>query len=285
MVPIKASIPNITTVAFRLRKAAPLAKLLDEVRKWTESELTEVGFGGSVSWNLGNEHATVIGNEIVHLAQGVFNFNWLKNKSAFRTPNLQGFCRYLEAFCRPDGRLFDVRHCGFHKAYCNCKGERRQGWECESGAEFHSCDRTPFEASFYAYPEGPVMLTGWPVGADGRFDHQLYQLRKDAEQFGLLDKYHSDEEAVAHWRDDDWYLRLGAMRGIPGEILDQVVERMRERLREQLPITYPVMLADLSVVVYNDTLLNDLSIVHTIDEVIAHPELIGAIYSRAGYPA
>jgi hypothetical protein len=280
----KLPLPNMTMAAFLSGKPAALAELLEGVRNWTESELKAGGFTGCVTWNRCAVHATFMGNEVVQLPQGVFNFNWLNNRSRHRQPDLPGFCRHIKALCGSDGRLFEIRHAAFLKRYCKCERDRRRGWECESGAEFHSCDRTPFEASYYAYPAGPVMISGWPVQPDGSFGHRLYRLRKDAEEFGLLDKYHADGEK-AHWMDDDWYLRLGRVDGVPEGVVNRVVERVRDRLAARPPVTYPVALADLRVALYRNTLLTDLVSVHTFDEIIADPGVVERLYRQVGETA
>ena len=279
---ITAPVPNVTLVAFRKdSKPQALTELLKDVRTWTDSALASAGCPGSVEWHDG--HATVMGGEIVRLGQKMFNFNWLNNKTMLLEPDLAGFCKHIRESCQPDGQLFEIRHAGFTEAHCNCSGAAQQGWECESGAEFHSCDRTPHEASYYAVAGGPLMITGWSVGADGEFDNRLHQLRKAAEEFGLLDKYHTDEHEKTHWKDDDWYLRLGTIREVPSRVLARIVDQVRRRLSKRLPVTYPVKLNDLSVVVYKDTLLKELLSVSPIDDVIADPDLLPTLYRRIGH--
>ena len=282
---MEAPIPNVTLVAFRKGdKPQALTELWQDVQEWTDSAFASAGCAGGVDWHeAGTVHSTVLGGEIVRLGGKAFNLNWLNNKTTLMEPDLAGFCKHIKQTCHPDGQLFEIRHAGFAEAQCSCSGVAQQGWMCESGAEFHSCDRTPYEASCYAVAGGPLMITGWPVGANGEFDHSLHGIRVAGQGFGLLDKYHTDEDGKTHWADDDWYSRLGTVREVPQRVLARIVDEVRLRLSRRPQVTYPVRLEDLSVVVYKDTRLKELLSVHSIDNVIANPGLLPTLYGGIGH--
>jgi hypothetical protein len=161
-----------------------------------------------------------------------------------------------------DDRLFTIRFGGFQEAYCDCRPlpQAQDKWVCASSpAEFHSCDRTAYEGSFYAFSPGPAVLTGWPVGGSQQtrvFPHSLYGFRRATEEAGFLDKYHSDGKP--HWQDDDFFLRLGTFAGgLSKNYLGSIEDSVRRCLARRRPITIEVRVQDVSILLYESPSLDE----------------------------
>jgi len=201
-------------------------------------------------------HATMIAMEVDVKDGQLFNRWAKKNRGGQeRVVDTRRLKEIVRGFVQGD-RLFTVRFGGFREAYCNCKADPqdRSGWACPSGsAHFHSCDRSTYEGSFYAFSPGPVVVTGWPVGGPEdleTFPHTLYSLRAAVEEAGFCDKYHSDGKA--HWKDDDCYIRLGTFAPrISGHELRSIERGVRNYLSTRDPITVDVDVADVSILLYD----------------------------------
>jgi hypothetical protein len=210
-------------------------------------------------------HATLIGLEADVVGGQLFGHWFNQNRSGTR--RAIDFSRLLELLRRLARRrpIFTVRFGGFRKAYCTCLGKSAEGWACPTGGgEFHSCDRSAYEGSFYAVAPGPAILTGWPVRrreALHDFPHSLYDFRRAAESAGFLDKYHGDE--APHWMDDDCYIKLGWFRKSLRN-LDRVEHKMREYLRGIEPVTVDMTAANVSIVSYRDPSLRRGAIVRRV---------------------
>lgn len=209
---------------------------------------------------------------------------WLaRNRNgARRVVDIDRFVNLLERLSHRDP-IFTIRFGGFRKANCTCVGKSAEVWSCAtSDAEFHSCDRSAYEGSFYAYAPGPVVLTGWPVRARDKlteFPHHLYDFRLAAESAGFVDKYHSDDNP--HWMDDDCYIKLGSFaESVHG--LDDLEQKVRDYLSHRDAVTVDITAEDVSIVLYNDTSLKQESIVRrvTLADAIADTGKVLELYGR-----
>jgi hypothetical protein len=271
---------NLSMIAFRHHKPDILTSFVGRVKARTELALKSVGANEPIWYSEEQVHATIIGAEVVRIAGKIYNANWLNNRGVLRAPDALGFCEFVREVgrIRPDGLLFNVRFCGFRTAHCHCSGFALGNWACESGGEFHSCDRSPYEGSFYAYPSGPIILTGWPIAGTFQFPRTLFGIRPAAENFNLLDKYHGLEKS--HWMDDDFYIRLGTLRSIPHDDVVAVEAEMRQWLSEEAEMRCPVHLDDVSVVLYEDTQLKRIRHAYSISELVSNPSLLPQLYDQ-----
>src|SRR6266542_1082251 len=84
-----------------------------------------------------------------------------------------------------------------------------------------------YEGTLYASPNGPVMLTGWPVVSSEnseRYPRTAYQFRRRAEAFGILDKYHfRPPQKRSFWENDDCNVTLGHLGDVPADEANGVV--------------------------------------------------------------
>lgn len=105
------------------------------------------------------------------------------------------------------------------------------------------------------------MITGWPVASLDSlevFPHSLYKFRQSLEQAGFLDKYHNRNHDTEHWKDDDFFIRVGTFRTpIPCEQLRATQKAMRTLLSTARPIAIDVMVANISIVLYTDPSLRE----------------------------
>jgi hypothetical protein len=261
---------NVTMVAFHgTKKPEPLNKLLCDVLGALSSNLPS-----NLSWSFGTYsvnqmHATIIGMEADVVDRRLYSRWFQKNKRESREIDIDRLHEVLKGLVHSGEQLFTIRFGGFPESYCKCKDEHRSAchdWPCASApAElgvFHSCDRSPYQGSFYAFAPGPIMITGWPIAGPGKlecFPHSLYKFRQSLEQAGLVDKYHYHQKHDnAHWKDDDCFIRVGTFRGpIPIEQLRATQQAMRTFLSSMKPVAVDVTVADVSIVLYADPSLEE----------------------------
>jgi hypothetical protein len=237
---------NLTLVAFHgPHKPAALKKLLSEVLSALPSSYD------FERYTMDQMHATLIGME-TDLVDGRLYGRWFKtNRQALREVSVEQLHRVITDFVAANEPLFAIRFGGFRERYCTCRADRPDAcddWSCSTGALFHSCDRTPYEGSFYAVAPGPAVITGWPVA----FTHRLYEFRRSLEQAGLADKYHYDApHEKAHWKNDDCFIRIGTFREpLPVETLREIQHGMRTFFANMEPVVVDLTPADVAIVSY-----------------------------------
>jgi hypothetical protein len=263
---------NITMAAFHGRKKPlPLENLIRMIRDRLDFLLTGSSikdyFIPSDTYRI---HVTIIGMEsdFIH---GSFYGHWFRENQKKKVKvNIQLFTEILRDVLKSgkpgsrqkDNPLFTIRFGGFRKAYCTCADDAFQGWECPTGSgEFHSCGRSPFEGSFYAYAPGPVVMTGWPVsplGTRNGFPHSLSLFRRRFEKAGFLDKYHSD--AHPQWMNDDCHLKLGLLSK-EIETLPAIIDEMRNFFSAIEPVFIDIFPRDIDIILYHDTSLAEESVI------------------------
>jgi len=254
---------NVTMVAFHgTEKPSDLQTALDEVFQEIDHNLQPDQLHAFTPYSHRQIHATLVGMEVDvvngRLVNRWFNRNRAGQERQIDTKRL----REIVASFIHNNCLFTVRLGGFPEAYCQCQSwpQAQEGWECVSSpAEFHSCDRTTYEGSYYAFSPGPAMLTGWPISEFQHaqvFPHSLYEFRKAAEEAGFLDKYHSDDKP--HWRDDDFFIRIGTFAsGLSPNQLGSIEDSVRRRLAGNRPVTIDVNVGDVSIVLYESPSLDE----------------------------
>jgi hypothetical protein len=249
-------VPNVTMVAFRTSPKPPeLLSLIDEILEALHSQ-----FGGLFEPNAVDfMHATLVGTEAFRVDGVLHNVNFAANYGERRAMDLDGFSRYVSQV-RLD---FRVRFGGFKEA-CTCSAKEMRSWKCVDESGFHSCGRSAPEGTFYAFRNGPVVLTGWPVSVTNGFDQyprSLYEFRRGAEEFGILDKYHyCGNHERSFWKDDDCYITLGRLGDVPQDDLDRMVAAVRGTLGAPRPPAYvDLTIDDMSIVKYHDVKLEQCS--------------------------
>lgn len=284
-------LPNITMAAFRRgTKPASLVRLLNDIIGEIKRLMKRYRKAIFKPYDLYQIHATIIGMEAVVIDGKLYNHWFLENKKELRLINIQ---RFLDLIKRVSQRnpLFTIRFGCFEKACCTCVGESSYGWNCAtSDSEFHSCDNSAYEGSFYAYSRGDVrdvILTGWPVkGPDELhvFPHFLYDFRLAAEDAGFLDKYHGNK--YPHWKDDDCFIKLGIFRGkMTYEQLRRVEERVRDYLYKYKrgPVTVDIRVKDVSILLYKDPSLGKGCMIECVPlvEALDDPTRVRDLYRKA----
>jgi hypothetical protein len=139
-------------------------------------------------------HATLIGMEATLDHGELLNKNLLKasrGRGEPRPMELGGFARYLHRVGFP----IRLRFGGFAPDAVNPYDAR-----------------PPFERSFTIRPDGLIVAIGWPMRNEV-IQPALVDLRKGAEDFQIVHKYHESETD----RDNDAFLVLGAVTPMPWE--------------------------------------------------------------------
>jgi len=275
---------NITMVAFHgAQKPQSLTVLLRGVFRELANAVGPSYSDAFEPFKESQIHATLIGMEADVVGLQFYGHWFHENRSgARRAVDVHRFLSILRRVARRVP-IFAIRFGGFRKAHCTCLGKSVEGWACPtSGSEFHSCDRSAYEASFYAYAPGPAVLTGWPIGAAdalSEFPHSLYDFRLAAESAGFLDKYHTDE--APHWMDDDCFIKLGSFKSSLGN-LSNVEHSIREYLCTLKPVTVDIRAEDVSVLLYKDPSLKEEAIVDRValSEAIADERRIIQLYHQ-----
>lgn len=234
-------------------------------------------------YGMRHTHASILGLEVLQCGDVLCDLNYVQNDSRLQLVNPSLLLSLLQGAASPDGQLFTIRFGGYARAECTCQGAQLDPWECETGgpsAGFHSCRRSPYEGSLYAFRDGPIMMSGWPVADSdsASFPHSLYQLRLRSERAGYREKFHS--EGKPWQRDDDFYIRLGTLRGCSEQQKDALVAAMRKWLSNADPVCVPIHLEDLSIVYYADTALCTALDEIPVPEAVANPRLLRDLYLR-----
>jgi hypothetical protein len=184
--------PGVTCVAFiHEHRPEAIDALIDRLQAslrhrlshWLESDWIRLTPAGQV-------HATLIGLEATLEHGELVNTNGRSRPAAGSRPmDLGGFAEYLRRREWP----IRLRFGGF------------------SPGDVNPYDpRPPFLRSFAIRPDGLVVAIGWPM-VDGVIRPTLLDLRKAAERFHIVHKYHARETD----RDNDAFLVLGAVTPMP----------------------------------------------------------------------
>ena len=274
---------NITMVAFHEKMPTALTEIISDISE----RITALGLskGRFVPYQPNERHATLLGMEVLKIGGDLINANFLNNNGRLRTIEPLQLLSLVSAVVSSRQPVFTVRFGGFSQAYCNCAGFDLYEWECTAAnAEFHAFNRTAYEGSFYASPNGPVMLTGWPITASSpdSFHRELYGLRLAAEECGFLDKYHTIQKP--YWKDDDFYIRLGTFNNFPANQFSALVEQVRAYLAALNPApTVDVTVADVDFVYYEEATPLTIRERLPLKDALADPKKLLALYARWTY--
>ena len=288
--------PNLTMVAFYgAQKPEPLSRLLRDVLSALSSTLPSRLSCSFERYTRAQMHATVIGME-ADAIDGRLYGRWIrKNRQELLEVSVDHVHRVMSERVDAGRPLLTIRFGGFPECFCTCRTDHRDAtghWLCASAPRelglFHSCDRTPYEGSFYALAPGPIMITGWPVARcdePDSFTHGLYEFRRSLEQAGLADKYHQDaRHSNAHWKNDDCFIRIGTFREpIPIAELREIQQAMRVFFSSMKPVLVEIAPADVSIMWYANPLLEERHVIARIPlpQFLDDPSCVKRLYSAA----
>lgn len=230
-----SNLPNVSLVAFYQHKPSKLAELIIHLQQYlTESDLLS---GKFTSYQLPQVHGTAIGCEGWKTPGGIVSEWWSARRNQTKYLDISGLIDYLNS----DSLLpVNIRLGGY-----------------QSGRDYHFLSRKqhPFLRSFQLQSGGageliPVLI-GWSF-QDNYITTQIERLRREAQQFNLLHKYHHPPEAI----DNDFYLRLGTIRGeFTPEIIAAIAYRVRMLLANRTPVDVTLDRHSLAFAKYEDLTL------------------------------
>jgi hypothetical protein len=195
-----------------------------------QDEVGQLGDGVFVPYGVRQVHATLFG---LARTVGLRNRNFAELRGIEAEMDLDGLRTYL---LESDVLPLHLRFGGFRA------GE----------VPFRSRGEPPFERTFSIQGDKAV-LVGWPTTADGRkTSDALDRLRREAQDHGVLHRYHARPEDV----DNDAYLRLGLLRADVGaDPCREVEEAVRRLLADAPALHVEIDARDLSFVTYTDETL------------------------------
>ena len=223
---------NVSLVAFYGKKSPQLTALIGELQTYlAELKLVDAQF---IAYQLEQVHGTILGCKGLKTELGIINYWFYERRQGTKYVNLSGFIDYVQT---SDTLPLMIRFGGYnpHVDY-----------------DFLSRDRHPFIRSFQLQKSAentfiPILI-GWSF-KDNLITHNIDKLRRDAQQFNLLHKYHFTTDAI----DNDFYLRLGT---ITGKLAPEKIEVIENDLRHLLLTKSPTYIAldrdNLALVKYQD---------------------------------
>ncbi len=223
--PSVPNFPNVSLVAFYGNKPSAFTALIQTLQQHLYNLLP----GIFESLNLESIHATLIGCEGLKTELGILSKWYLERRGESRTVDLSGFLNWMQ---HPEKLPLNIQFGG----YCSSVdyGFLSRG--------FHPCKRS------LIIQNKLVVLTGWPVNS-GKISLNLDQIRREAQNFNLLHKYHHIPDAV----DNDCYLRIGNLKQeISSEQVITVEKKMQEILIQHPPIYSSIFPKNLTFIRYED---------------------------------
>lgn len=224
--------PNVSLVAFYGDKPFRLAASIAQLQAYlSESTILQNKF---TSYQLGQVHGTIFGCEGLKTEGGIISKWFWEGREEIRYIDLSGFLNYLLDSDRLPMNI------------------RLGGYEPSINYNYLSRDRHPYQRSFQLQPSGEqtwlAVLIGWPFWEEC-ISLDLDGLRRDAQKFNLLHKYHVQSDRV----DNDFYLRLGAVEGqLSPEAIATLETEIREMLRVKSFFDVTIKPENLSFVRYQD---------------------------------
>ncbi|MBE9167925.1 hypothetical protein IQ238_10475 [Pleurocapsales cyanobacterium LEGE 06147] len=202
--------PNVSLVAFYGDKPFRLAASIAQLQTYlSESTILRHKF---TSYQLGQVHGTIVGCEGLKTERGVMSKWFWEGRKKIRYIDLSGFLNYL----------LDSDHLPMNIRF--------GGYDPSIDYNYLSRDRHPYQRSFQLQPSGEqtllAVLIGWPCWEDF-ISLDLDYLRRDAQKFNLLHKYHILSEQV----DNDFYMRLGV---IEGKLSPEAIATLEKEIGEML---------------------------------------------------
>jgi hypothetical protein len=274
---------NITLVSYLNQMPDMLIKLIDKIIDMIQIYIKENNLPDKCFTRyLNNQlHATILGMEVLKIDNELVNANFLNNNGILHSVQPVRFLTLLNTICSTRNPLFMIRFGGFVQSHCSCSGFDLFDWKCSTGdSEFHAFNRTAYEGSFYSFNNGPVMITGWPVSprSENEFPRDLFHLRRAAENYGFLEKYHTNERPYD--KDDDFYIRIGTFNDFPEVHLQKLQSNIRNYMSNCDSFIVDVFLNHIDFIYYQCP--TPLTIIDKIplNDALTNPKLLTHLYKR-----
>lgn len=220
--------PNVSLVAFYQNKSPELTQLIQFIQHHLYTLLPET----FVSLNLESIHATLLGCEGLKTEFGVLSKWYLERRGESRYFDLSGFLNWMQ---HPEKLPLNIQFGGYTSSV-------------DYG--FLSQGVHPYQRSINIQNQ-LVVLRGWPVDS-GKVTEDLDQIRRNAQNFNFLHKYHHTPDAV----DNDCYMRIGTLQQeLPTEQVQIIEHKMQEILSQHQPIYSPINRQNLVFIRYEDVKL------------------------------
>ncbi|MFY7802417.1 MAG: hypothetical protein ACOVQ7_03225 [Limnoraphis robusta] len=242
--------PNVSLVAFYGKKSPEFTLVIQELQQ----HLSDLLPGVFERYALESIHATLLGCEGVKTERGILSKWFLERREEYRIVDFSGLINSIQ-----NSSQFPMKI-------------QFAGYELSVDYGFNSRNKHPYERSFCFQNEIAVFM-GWPMRS-GTIIMEIDNLRRSAENFNLLHKYHGNPNAV----DNDCYLRIGVLNSIVSvEKIQEVEQNIQERLRRRSPLELSLSLDNLCFVQYHDYTL-PLATTQVIPLKDATPEKLEQLY-------
>ena len=225
-IPIDPKISNVSLVAFYGEKPAPLIQLLENIQNY----LTQLPY--FTPYQIEQIHSTVLGCEGFKTTEGIISQWFYSRRQEIRYLDCDNWLKYLE-----DGSFCPLNICF-------------AGYKRDRDYNFLSRNQHPYYRSFQLQKINETsyipILIGW-TKKNELITRDLDNLRRDAQQFNFLHKYHSQ----AHSIDNDCYLRLGTIyNSLPTETIATLENQIQQLLSQSLAINLTLSSKDLGFTQY-----------------------------------
>lgn len=217
--------PNVSLVAFYGSQSPEFTALIQSLQQ----HLSNLMPGIFESLNLESIHATLIGCEGLMTELGLLNKWYLERRNESRYLDLSGFLNWIQQNQKLPLKI----------QFGNYDSTVDYGFLSRA---LHPCKRS------LIIQNKLIVLTGWPVNS-GKISLNLDQIRREAQNFNLLHKYHHVPDAV----DNDCYLRIGNLKQeISSDQVITVEKKMQEILSQHPPIYSSISSQNLTFIRYED---------------------------------
>ena len=226
--PMPEKSSNVSLIAFYGDKPWLLGQLIKNIQDYL-TQLPEF-----IPYQIEQIHATVLGCEGWKTASGTISKWFYQRRKEIRYLDGVGWVEYLQ---NNGFESFDVYLGGYNR---------------DRDYNFLSRHQHPYARSFQLQRVNEIsyipVLIGWPQ-QKGLITQELDQLRRDAQQFNLLHKYHDDDRSI----DNDCYLRLGTINSsLSAEAIATVEHHIRESLRNRPSVKISFSQDNLAFAQYQD---------------------------------
>ncbi len=231
--PIVPQIPNVSLVAFYGDKPDPLIQLINNIQNY----LTQLS--AFTPYEIEQVHGTVLGCEGFRTSEGIVSQWFYLRRKEIRYLDCDNWLKYLQ-----NGSFLPLNIC-----FGDYKRDRDYN--------FLSRNQHPYYRSFQLQKVNnttyiPVLI-GWSK-KDDLITLDLDNLRRYAQQFNLLHKYHDRADSI----DNDFYLRLGTIHSpLSTDTIATVENQIREILTKIPAIELTISKNNLAFARYQDLSLTE----------------------------
>jgi hypothetical protein len=217
---------HATVIAYYERsKPAALGEFLTDVQHRLRRHLADTFRPRPID----EVHATIIGLDAFGALTSGDEFSEIRKPSTDR-PDIAGLCEYLAS--EVESRSMTMQIGGFANADLVITSLGARLWQ----------------RTLSAYDD-KVVLMGWPVDHQGSPNNSLDALRRGAQRFGFVHRYHKRVSDT----DPDMYMVIGNVDQVDAVVLDALIP-MRAEL-EQHSCRVPLSVESIRIAVFDDTRL------------------------------